>query len=124
MVRKPTAAADQFGVPRWLWTAAADHRLTPAEITVFCAMCSLRGESGVISASLRLIAEQSTISRAAVAAALPELTRRGFLIDLGIPASRRPRMYRVAELPPLPPIAMESPSRRAVNSGGGWIVAL
>lgn len=115
---------DEHTVPRWFWPAASEHRLKPAEIVVFCALCSLRDETAVIAAPLRLIAEQSTIARSAVAKAMDELTRRTFIVDLGTPAPRRPRRYRIADSRPLPPQVLENPTRRATRDGSGWLAVL
>ena len=115
---------DNFAVPRWFFASAEAHRLTPAEMVIFVAMCNLRGEDGIIRSPLRLIAEHSTIARSAVARALPELARRTFLVDLGTPAAKRPREYRIPDVAPLPPYALTNPTVRATRDGTGWIAVL
>ena len=125
MARKLGVVPDYFLVPDWLFHSAAAYRLSMAEVLTFVAMCSLCDRDRLVTSSARVIAETAGVGRTSVVAALPALVERGVLVDLGVPAPRRPRHYRISQAKPLPPSQQFGPATvRAKMTGTGWLEAL
>lgn len=120
MARRLAEVAKHHLVPNWFTDALDEHRLETAEILTFLAMCGLCDRDRLVTAPQSQIAAYYRMSRRAVQDALPELVKRGFLVDLGAPASRRPRHYRVAEAKPLPPAPAYPSNVRALHDGMFW----
>lgn len=125
VARKLGVVPDYFLVPDWLFHSAVAYRLSQPEIITFVAMCSLCDRDRLVTSSMREIAETAGLGRTSVVAAVPALVERGFLVDLGAPAARRPRHYRISQAKPLPPSQQFGPATvRAKMTGTGWLEAL
>lgn len=121
MARKLVEVPSYHLVPNWFPTSVQDHRLEASEILTFLAMCSLCDRDRLVTAPTTTIATRYRISVRSVKRALPVLVERGFLVDLGAPAARRPRHYRVTQAKPLPPAPAFPTNVRAIHEGSGWM---
>lgn len=125
MARKLGTVPDYHYVPNWFWPSAAEYRLKPREVFTFMVLCYLCDRDWLVTSSLREIAETAGLARSNVALALPALAERGFIVDLGAPAPKRPRHYRISIAKPLPPSQQLGPATiRARMTGTGWLEVL
>lgn len=125
MARRLGVVEGYHHVPNWFYPSAEEYRLSQPERAVFLALCHLCDRDWLVTSSARVIADTAGLGRTAVVAALPALAQRGFLVDLGVPAARQPRHYRISVAKPLPPAQQFGPATvRATMTGTGWLEAL